>query len=117
MLRIQMTDEKREGKEYFKKLDMADYAKKSFGMYGGNEQRVKLFVENSLAGVIIDRFGKDIMMIPADEGHFTVNVDVRVSGPFLGWIISLGEWVKIVGPDEVVEQMRAEIERLTRQYK
>ena len=64
MLRLQMSDEKREGKEHFKKLDMADYAKKSFGMFGGREEKVKLLVENTLAGVIIDRFGKDIMLIP-----------------------------------------------------
>lgn len=117
MLHIQMSEEKREGKEHFKKLDMADYAKKSFGMFGGKEQEVKLLVTNNLAGVIIDRFGKDVMMIPEDEDHFTVNVDVHVSKQFLGWIISLGEGVRIVGPSEVVEQMKQEIERLVRQYK
>ena len=116
MLRIQLSDEEREGKEHFKKLDMADYAKKSFGMFGGKEQRVKLLVDNSLAGVIIDRFGKDLIMVPVDADHFTVHVDVRVSGPFLGWIISLGNGVKIVGPDEVVDQMRKEIGRLNDQY-
>lgn len=116
MLHIQMTDEKREGKECFKKLDMADYARKSFGMYGGKEQKVKLRVANDLAGVIIDRFGKNVMMIPEDEAHFTVNVDVHVSKQFLGWIISLGEGVKIISPDEVVDQMKKEIERLARQY-
>ena len=85
-------------------------------MYGGKEQSVKLLVKNELAGVMIDRFGKDIMMFPTDNGHFTINVDVRVSGPFFGWIISLGEGVKIVSPNEVVEQMKEEIERLRRQY-
>lgn len=116
MLHIQMSEEKREGKEHFKKLDMADYAKKSFGMFGDKEQQVKLLVENSFSGVIIDRFGKNVMMVPTDSEHFTVNVDVHVSNQFLGWIISLGEGVKILGPDEVVEQMRKEAERLIRQY-
>lgn len=116
MLHYQMTEEAREGKEHFQKLDMADYAKKSFGMFGGKEQDVKLLVENSLAGVIIDRFGKSVMMIPADDEHFTVNVTVLVSSQFLGWIFSLGEKVKILGPDEVVEEMRREAERLARQY-
>ena len=116
MLHIQMSDEKREGKEHFQKMNMAEYARKSFGMFGGKEQQVKLLVENSLAGVIIDRFGKDVMFISADEKHITVNVDVRVSRQFLGWIISLGEGVKIVAPDEVVAQMKKEIERLVRQY-
>ena len=32
------------------------------------------------------------------------------------WIISLGEGVKVVGPDDVVEMMKEEIKRLTRQY-
>lgn len=117
MLRIKISDESREGKEHFKKLDMADYAKKSFGMFGGKEQTVKLSVHNKLAGVIIDRFGKDVMMIPADEEHFNVNVDVRVSRQFLGWVFSLGSDIQIVGPDDVVEQMRKEIVRSVEQYR
>ncbi|HIX64426.1 MAG TPA: WYL domain-containing protein [Candidatus Mediterraneibacter colneyensis] len=116
MLHLQMSDEKREGKEFFKKLDMADYAKKSFGMFGGEEKKVRLLVENRFAGIIIDRFGKDVMLIPADEDHFTVNVDVRVSSQFFGWVFSLREGVKITAPDEVVEQMKREISRMAEQY-
>ena len=111
MLHIKLSNESRDGKEHFKKLDMADYAKKSFGMFGGKEQTVKLLVKNSLAGVIIDRFGKNVMLIPTDDEHFTVNVDVHVSRQFLGWVFSLGEDIKIVGPDEVVDEMKKEINR------
>ena len=96
---------------------MADYAKKSFGMFGGKEEKVKLLVDNSLAGVMIDRFGKDIIMVPGDGEHFTVNVTVHVSSQFLGWIFSLGEKVKILGPEEVIQAMRREGERLTEQYR
>lgn len=117
MLHIRMTEEAREGREHFRKLDMADYAKKSFGMFGGKEEKVKLLVDNSLAGVMIDRFGKDIIMVPGDEEHFTVNVTVHVSSQFLGWIFSLGEKVKILGPEEVIQAMRREGERLTEQYR
>ena len=73
-------------------------------------------VKNNLSGVIIDRFGKDVMMIPTDDEHFIVNVDVHVSRQFLGWVFSLGEDIKIVGPDDVVKQMQKEIERLIKQY-
>ena len=117
MLHIKLSNESRDGKEHFKKLDMADYAKKSFGMFGGKEQTVKLLVKNSLAGVIIDRFGKNVMLIPTDDEHFTVNVDVHVSRQFLGWVFSLGEDIKIVGPDEVVDEMKKEINRIINQYK
>lgn len=116
MLHIQMSEEDREGKEYLSRLNMADYTRKSFGMFGGREREVKLLVENNLAGVIIDRFGKDVMMIPADENHFTVNVTVRVSSQFFGWIFSLGEGVKILAPADVAAQMKETLARLLGQY-
>ena len=116
MLHIRMSEETREGKEIFQKLDMAAYTKKSFGMYGGEEERVKLLVKNSFAGIIIDRFGKDVTMIPVDEENFTVNVDVQVSSQFFSWVFALGDGVQIVGPENVVEQVKNEIERLKRQY-
>lgn len=117
MLHVELSGEAREGKEHFSRLDMADYAKKSFGMFGGKEESVKLSVHNRLAGVMIDRFGKDIIMIPSDAEHFIVRVNVHVSRQFLGWIVSLGEEVKILSPESVTEQMKDEIDRLTRQYK
>jgi predicted DNA-binding transcriptional regulator YafY len=117
MLKISPLKEKREGREYFEKFDMAAYAKKSFGMYGGEEQYVKLLCENGLAGVIIDRFGKDVMMVPVDEGHFHANVNVAVSDPFLGWVYTLGEGIKIVGPEGVVEQMKDKLSKTLELYK
>lgn len=116
MLHIKTSEEVREGKEHFQKLDLAAYAKKSFGMFGGKEQSVKLLVENSLAGVIVDRFGKDVMMIPADADHFTVSVDVQVSSQFISWVFALGSQAKIVSPKNVVNQVRKEIEKLAEQY-
>ena len=116
MLHIELKNEKREGKGRFRKFDMAVYAKKTFGMFGGEEQTVKLLCDNTFAGVMIDRFGKDIFMVPVDDSHFTVSVNVAVSRQFLAWVFALGEGVKIVEPQSVVEQMKEEAERLMRQY-
>lgn len=55
-------------------------------------------------------------MVMIDDEHFTVNVNVHVSRQFLGWVFSLGDGIKIVGPDDVVEQMRSEIKRLIEHY-
>ena len=116
MLHIQVSEEKREGEQHFQQLDMADYAKKSFGLYGGKEQLVKLKIRDTLVGVMIDRFGKDVMIIPEDKGHFIVPVCVYVSRQFLGWVFSLGDSIEILSPPQVVEQMKEESERLFRQY-
>ena len=116
MLKISLTDDKREGRELFEKFDLAAYAKKHFGMFDGEEQTVKLECKNHFAGVIIDRFGKDISLRRVDDEHFSVNVDVAVSGQFIGWLVALGDGVKVVGPESVVERMREEALRLMGQY-
>lgn len=117
MLKIGCMEETREGKELFEKFDMAAYARKSFGMFGGEEQYVKLLCENSMANVMIDRFGKDVMMVPVDEEHFHANVNVAVSDPFLGWIFALGDKVKIVGPENVAEQMKERLKAAYERYR
>ncbi len=116
MLRIDVVNEKREGRQDFKDFDIAAYAKKMFGMFDGEEQIVNLECENRLAGVMMDRFGKDISIMKKDEEHFTVNVKAAVSRHFLSWIMALGEGVKITGPESVLKQVDEEIERLIRQY-
>ena len=113
---ISLSEDKREGKDSFKKLDMAMYAKKSFGMFGGAEEKVKLLMHNNLTGVIVDRFGKDIMMFPADEEHFIAHVDVQVSDQFISWVFALGAGAKIIGPEAVLERVKVYIKRLHDQY-
>ena len=116
MLQISVVEEKREGMEQFQKIDMPRYTRSLFGMFSGEETRVTLEAENEMVGVLIDRFGKDIFIKPVDENHFQTNVNVIVSGQFLGWILGLGGRVKIIGPDEVVSVVKEEILKLSKQY-
>ncbi len=117
MRNLRMLEEPREGEEHFRQFDIGDYARKNFGMFSGRECRVRLMMKNSLAGVVIDRFGKDVSLVPVDEEHFAVNVAVYLSSQFLHWIFALGDGAKIVGPPEVVEEAKKEIRRLAEQYR
>ena len=116
MLDISTVDERREGKEAFKKFDLPHYTRSLFGMFGGEERKITIEAANEMVGVMIDRFGKDIIITPLDEGHFSITVSVAVSDQFLGWIIALGEGVKITAPEDVVDQMRQAAKRLAEQY-
>ena len=116
MLKISITGDKREGKERFGEFDLARYSRSLFGMYGGEEVRVTLDVRNDMIGVLIDRFGKDLMITKSDDNSCRTVVEVVVSRQFLGWIMALGDGVRIVGPESVVEQMREEVRRLACQY-
>jgi hypothetical protein len=117
MLKISLVNKKREGKEEFQEFDMPRYNKSLFGMYGGEEVQITLEAENEFAGVLIDRFGKDIIIRQVDAEHFRTVVNVAVSNQFLGWIMALGNGVKIVSPESVVDRMRQEIKLLNEMYR
>lgn len=117
MTQIGILDEKREGHEAFRKFNIAHYTNTLFGMFAGDETKVTIEAENRLVSVFIDRFGKDIIIAPVDEDHFRTTVTVAVSKQFFGWIMGIDGDVRIVAPDSVVKQIRAEIESLAERYK
>lgn len=117
MIGINLTDESREGQAKFKKFDIGTYSKMTFGMFGGEEKTVKLQFKNKLIGVVVDRFGTDVIISRKDEDSFTAEIKVMVSPQFLAWVFGLGEDVKILSPDDVVKQFKKQIKRISKQYK
>jgi len=107
MLDISLLDRERDGKDTFANFDMALYSKKVFGMYGGEEEIVCLRCKNSLAGVIIDRFGLDTSFFKYDNDHFEVNVKIALSPVFLTWVMNFGAEMKIVSPQNVIDKCKA----------
>ncbi|MDE6387050.1 MAG: WYL domain-containing protein [Lachnospiraceae bacterium] len=99
-----LTNIRREGAELFKQFDIAAYANKTFGMFGGKEEVVTLEFENRLIGVVMDRFGKEVSIRRRDEEHFSVRVQVALSGQFYGWMTGLGAGARISAPENVVNE-------------
>ena len=116
MKNTEIIEEKRLGKDSFADFDLAFFAKKTFGMYGGRDETVSLVCENRLIGVILDRFSKDVIIIPEDSNHFRVNVLVSVSPQFFGWITGIGAGIHIEGPKVVKEEYRRFIEEILGNY-
>ena len=113
---IEILETRREGKTEFRSFDLPHYAQSMFGMFGGEEMKVTLEAENYMIGILIDRFGKDIIIAPVSDTRFRTTVTVAVSKHFLGWIMSLGGDISIVAPEPVVEKMKEEVRRLAGQY-
>ena len=80
------------------------HANQLFQMYAGDATDVKLRFHRDLINVVIDRFGKDTMLIPDGPDHFNFTVKVAVSPMFLSWVIGFGVKAKVLYPQSVVEQ-------------
>ena len=113
---IRVTGDKREGVARFRDFDTPRYTKRLFGMFSGEETDVTIEAENEMAGIFIDRFGKDIFIVPEGDRRFRTTVSVALSPQFLGWIIALGRGVKIISPDSAVEMMKDTLRTLGEHY-
>ena len=103
MAQLQMLDTPRIVNDETRALDVSKYGKNVFGMFGGEQMQVKMRFENPLAGVVLDRFGHDVMLIPDGDSHFTLTTDITVSPVFFGWLAGFGGAAKIVFPQSAVE--------------
>ena len=101
---ISVMDEMAEKPE--KNFDVAEYTNKTFNMFGGKDERIEILVHNSLIGVIIDRFGKEVSTIKADDEHFIAVLSVNASPQFFGWLLSFGDRMKVLAPQRVVDEVK-----------
>lgn len=116
MQRTCVTERKRIGKEKFQDFDLVEFSKKTFSMYGGHDEEVTLQCGNELIGVILDRFGTEVIVVPAKEGQFRVRVLVAVSPQFFGWVTGIGSSLQIVGPASVQKEYREYLSEILQKY-
>lgn len=109
--------EKRDGETEFKAANITNQEFKVFQQYHGEKCRVRVRFINRLADAVIDQFGKDTMLIPTDEKHFTATLPVELSPPFFAWVATFGRGAKILTPEAAIDGMRTFIEKVSDMYK
>ena len=85
---------------------LTEHAHRLFQMFSGDSTDVKLRFHRSLVNVVVDRFGRDVLLIPDGEEHFVFTAQVAVSPMFLSWVIGFGSKAKILHPQSVVDACR-----------
>ena len=108
--------DKRDGGDEYDKKNLTDQRAKVFSMYHGEAYNVRIRVHNRLADAVIDQFGKDTIMVPYDDNHFTVNVPVELSPPFYAWVATFGKSMKILSPEPAVEGMKKFLQKASEMY-
>ena len=116
MTDIETTDEERNGLAAYRELDMSSYTERVFGMFAGKEAKVRLRFAEHLAGAVLDRLGQDAMLVPDEDGQFTVTASIVPSPQFFAWLTGFGPEAKILGPDQIVKQMRDHIDSVAALY-
>lgn len=117
MVKLDVMRCSREGRELFARFDLVSYSQKVFGMFGGEEEEIRIICKNEIVGVMIDRFGKDVYIRSVNEDSFVITVKVHVSQQFFGWLFALGNKVRIESPSRIVKQFEDQIHAVLECYK
>lgn len=116
MERIEREDHLREGGDVFAALNLADYSAALFGMFGGELSTVTLRVRAALAGVMIDRFGRDVLIVNQNDGWFLMQASVELSPQFYGWLFGFGTDIELIAPERVRKMYASRLRAVAGQY-
>lgn len=113
---VELTDEPCDATKELKDIDLALYSKGVFGMFGGELTDIKVSVDNSLVGVIADRFGKDVFVTRENGQRFIFSAKVVLSPQFYGWLFALGGGARLISPQSAVDEYKAYLEQCFEMY-
>lgn len=84
-----------------KDFDLNVYLNSMFRMHNGERKQIELICENDLMDAIIDKFGKDVIVLTNNMRSFRIMVSTSVGSVFYSWVFGFNGKVSIKSPEEV----------------
>ncbi|VEF46205.1 transcriptional regulator [Bacillus freudenreichii] len=109
---IRVTEEKFRRED----LDITKYVDKSFHMFAGEDDWIKIKFKHEMINIIIDRFGLDADIRKLDEEHVLLTTKAKLSPGLVSWIMRWGHKAKVLSPEWLVEEVKKEIELMQDLY-
>ncbi len=94
---------------------IGEYRKQHFGMFSGNTKRITLEFDIGMVDVMHDKFGENIPIIKKNDKYF-FTTDVAVSKQFYGYILGLGDGIKIISPKNIVDDFKNYVSKILNLY-
>lgn len=91
---------------------VAGYTESVFKMYGGAPTDVTLQFDDTLTGVVYDKFGEDTKMLRINDTTIIAAVKAQISPTFWGWLFQFGGRMTINSPEEMKEEYKKQAKAL-----
>ncbi len=96
-----VSDKPSEKSDKIAKFDVAKYMDSTFRMFNGPEENVLLLFDNSLIGLVVDRFGEDCRVSKHGEDAFELRVRAKISPQFFAFLFGCGSKVRVLAPESL----------------
>ena len=82
-------------------------------MYAGEAVDIVIEFNDSLIGVVFDKFGEDTKMMRCGDRKCVATVKVQISPVFWGWLFQFAGEMKLLSPDSLVQEYIARARQIT----
>ncbi len=106
----------REVSNYKENFDTADYAAKTFNMYGGVLKRIELRCSREILEQILDRFSDNVSIYDLSENTFSFSATAMLSDGLISWILQFGNRAEVISPPELRQKIVQRIGELSEVY-
>lgn len=112
MENVEMIEESLSEKAVALRSEVSGYTEQVFKMYGGQAEDIVLEFDDSLIGVVFDKFGEGTQMMRCGPKKCIATVKVRISPTFYGWLFQFAGEMRVLSPDRVIQGYKAQAARL-----
>jgi predicted DNA-binding transcriptional regulator YafY len=98
-------------------FNLADYREQAFKMFVGPVREVTLQFDFAVINAIYDKFGEDTQISKAENDRYLTTAKVQTSPAFYSWCLIYQDKLRIVSPQEVIEEYYVILNNTLSQYR
>ena len=106
---VEIEDEPVSEKAIIPDEDITEYSRQVFKMYSEPTNDVTIEFNDSLIGVIQDKFGEEAKIIRTSPSKCVASIKVQISPVFWGWIFQFVGEMSIVSPEQIKDDYKRRI--------
>jgi len=89
----------------------------AFRMFRGERREVTLRFRDNMIGILYDKFGEELHITRIDSKTCEAAVTVQISPPFWSWLFMLSENMRLIAPDDLIEEYNGLLQKAIVQTK
>ena len=113
---VEMLDEDRTPNKEIFDIDLSRHQRSLISMFGGNEETVIFECDKSVLDAVYDKFGDDIVMNDIGDNKVRFSIKLQISNPLYSWVCGFGNKLKVIAPQNVVEDIVNHITETLQNY-
>lgn len=87
-------------------FNLKDWLQSSFQMYSGKNETIIITFDLSMANIVFDQFGKDILIIKTSDQTFTAAIHSSITPTLISWLMMFYDKITVESPIELINQMK-----------